>query len=132
MSLGDDIAKETLANRRREALGRLVEMLERKGIDPAEIGQVKRVSLYQSLTKNDEGEAEVHDLAAIQFSPSWETGPEWPVIQPAPMVKLPKRTKTEPKAGAWRKAMILPDRTGHDSGCIPLLSPNAAVALSIR
>lgn len=109
MSLGDDLAKETLANRRREALGRLVEMLERKGIDPAEIGQVKRVSLYQSLTKNDEGEAEVHDLAAIQFSPSWETGPKWPVIQPAPMVKLPKRTKTEPKPGAWRKAMILPD-----------------------
>ncbi len=109
MSLGDDLAKETVANRRREALGRLVEMLERKGIDPAEIGQVKRVSLYQSLTKNDEGEAEVHDLAAIQFSPSWETGPEWPVVQPAPMVKLPKRIKTEPKPGAWRKAMILPD-----------------------
>ena len=108
MSLADDINNESATTRRKEALGRIVEMLERKGIDPAEIGQVKRISLYQSLTKNDEGEAEVHDLAAIQFSPSWETGPEWPVIQPAPLVKLPARNIKSTK-GDWRTAVILPD-----------------------
>jgi len=108
VSLADDIHNESATTRRKEALGRIVEMLERKGIDPAEIGQVKRISLYQSLTKNDEGEAEVHDLAAIQFSPSWETGPEWPVVQPAPLVKLPARN-IKPAKGDWRTAVILPD-----------------------
>ena len=50
-------------------LGRLVEMLEKKNIDLEQIGDVKRVSLYQTLTKDKEGDATIHDLSAIQFSP---------------------------------------------------------------
>lgn len=95
--------------KRKEALGRIADMLERKGIDPAEIGRIKRISLYQSLTKGEDGEAEVHDLAAIQFSPAWEDGPQWPVIAQGPAVRIPA-----PKAGKrtdrrWKRAVILPD-----------------------
>ena len=109
MGLADDLNQPSAEARRKQALGRIVEMLERKGIDPAEIGQVKRISLYQSLTKNSDGEAETHDLAAIQFSPSWETGPEWPVMQPGPAVKLPPRKTKTMQADGWRKAVIFPD-----------------------
>jgi predicted phosphodiesterase len=109
VSLGEELSTPPADVRRKQALGQILEMLERKGIDPAEIGSVKRVSLYQSLTKNKDGEAETHDLTAIQFSPAFETGPEWPVIQPGPAIKLPARkTQVKPDA-AWQTCVVLPD-----------------------
>ena len=103
-------AEEKITNaKRKEALGRIADMLERKGIDPSEIGRVKRISLYQSLTKGDDGEAEVHDLAAIQFSPSWEDGPQWPVIAQGPAVRIPPVKASKRKDREWKRAVILPD-----------------------
>ena len=111
MSLADRIVDEATRTpgARREALGRIAELLERNGIDLDEIGQVKRVSLYQSLTKNEDGDAEIHDLTAVQLSPKWETGPEWPVIQPGPAVKLPTRKPLADKKSDWSTAVVLPD-----------------------
>ena len=90
-------------------LGKLVEMLERKNIDIAEIGDVRKVKLYQSLTKDAEGEAQIHDLAAIQFSPKWETGPEWPVVQQGPAIKLPTATAKIKKPSTFKTCVIVPD-----------------------
>jgi hypothetical protein len=109
VSLGDELTTPPADVRRKQALGQILEMLERKGIDPAEIGSVKRVSLYQSLTKNKDGEAETHDLTAIQFSPAFETGPEWPVIQPGPAIKLPARKPQVKPNAAWQTCVVLPD-----------------------
>jgi len=90
-------------------LGKLVEMLEKKNIDINEIGDIKRVKLYQALTKDAEGEAQVHDLAAIQFSPKWETGPEWPVIQQGPAIKLPTPKAKKKKATTFKTCVVPPD-----------------------
>ena len=50
----------------KKTLNDIAAMLERKGIDPSEVGSIQKVSLYQSVTKNpDTGEAIVHDLQAI-------------------------------------------------------------------
>lgn len=92
-----------------EKLGKLVDLFDRQGIDINEVGQIKRVSVYQSLTKNEEGEAEIHDLMGVQFSPAWETGPQWPVIQQGPAHKLPTRKATPQKPQDWLTAVILPD-----------------------
>lgn len=59
-----DIEKDTT---RKHTLGKIADLLEKQGIDLDEVGSIKRVSLYQSLIKNDEGEAEIHDLTAIQL-----------------------------------------------------------------
>jgi len=92
-----------------KVLGKLLELLERKNIDIEDIGDVKRVSIYQSLTKNEDGEAEVHDLAAIQFSPAWESGPKWPVVQQGPAIKLvPKKPILKTKS-KYKKCVIVPD-----------------------
>lgn len=109
MSLNEEINKLNTDAKRKEQLGKIAELLERKGIDAADIGQVKRISIYQSLTKNADGEAELHDLAAIQFSPSWEDGPEWPVIQPGKPVKIPASTVKPAVVNGWRKCVVLPD-----------------------
>ena len=66
----------------RQSIGKLAQLLDRQNIDIDEIGDIKKISVYQSLTKDADGEAQVHDLVGIQISPSWETGPEWPVTPP--------------------------------------------------
>lgn len=91
-----------------KVLGKLVEMLERQNIDIEEIGSVRRVSLYQSLTKDEEGEAQIHDLSAIQFSPKWAEGPEWDPIHQGPAIKLPKTT-VKASLAEWKKCVVLPD-----------------------
>lgn len=107
MGLLDDLERQPAY--RKEQLGKLAELLDRQGISIDEIGRIKRVSLYQSLTKNpDTGEADIHDLTAIQFSPAWEAGPEWPTVQPGPMYRLPSH-KASKTASETRRAVILPD-----------------------
>lgn len=91
-----------------KALGKLIEVLERQNIDINEIGSVKRVSLYQSLTKDQDGEAQIHDLSAIQFSPKWADGPEWNPVNQGPAVKLPKVTVKQ-SISDWKKCVVLPD-----------------------
>ena len=91
------------------ALGKIAELLKRNEIDVDEIGAVKRVSLYQSLTKNEDGNAEVHDLLGIQFSPAFESGPQWPLVQPGPAIKLPPvKAKAKPSSD-YQTCVILPD-----------------------
>ena len=59
-SLSDKLSEvETSANKTKN-LGAIAELLASKNIDINEIGSVKRVSLYQSLTKDQDGEAQVH------------------------------------------------------------------------
>lgn len=96
-------------NKNTKVLGKLLELLDRKNIDIEDIGDVKRVSIYQSLTKNEDGEAEVHDLAAIQFSPSWDSGPEWPVVQQGPAIKLPPNKTIVKTKNKYKKCVVVPD-----------------------
>lgn len=119
------------------SLGKIADLLKRNNIDPEEIGNVKKVSLYQSLTKNDEGEAEIHDLMGIQFSPAWESGPEWPVVQPGPSVKLPTpKVRTEKTVG-YKTCVVLPDMQigyfrGKDGNLEPTHDEDAiSIALAI-
>lgn len=101
---GNEIASDTGLLK-----GQIAALLERNGIDPDDVGAVKRVSVYQSITKNEEGEAEAHDLVAVQLSPKWEEGPSWePVVQGPPITIKPISTKPLVEEG-WRNAVILPD-----------------------
>lgn len=104
-SLSDDLGTPPA----KATLGKIAELLNRNNIDVEEVGSIKRVSLYQSLTKNDLGQAEVHDLMGIQFNPKWADGPEWPVVQPGPSIKLPVRKVIQSNTEGYKVAVILPD-----------------------
>lgn len=104
-SLSDDLGTPPA----KATLGKIAELLNRNNIDVEEVGSIKRVSLYQSLTKNDLGQAEVHDLMGIQFNPKWAEGPEWPVVQPGPSIKLPVRKVIQSNTEGYKVAVILPD-----------------------
>lgn len=123
---------------RKEVLGRIADLLDRQGISVDEIGQINRVSIYQSLTKNQDGEAEVHDLLGVQLSPSWESGPAWSTVSQGPVVKVGlKLPKAEPKPDGFETAVVLPDmQIGYYRDSEGVLQPThdeeaLAVALSV-
>ena len=122
----------------KEVLGKLADLFERQGINVDEVGKISRVSLYQSLTKNEEGEAEIHDLAGVQFqfSPKWESGPEWPVIQQGPAIKLPTPKVKAKKATGFMTAIVPPDiQIGYYRNRDGTLEPThdeKALAVAIR
>jgi hypothetical protein len=112
-SLADKLSEVSTADQKielkKKMLGTIADMLERKNIDLSEIGDIKRISLYQSMLKDEQGDAQIHDLAAIQFSPSWESGPEWPVITQGPSVQLPKTTTKASAPKEFKTCVVVPD-----------------------
>lgn len=114
MSLGDDLGETPLVPPLDSAEGKrilvkLAAELERKGITADEIGRLSRISMWQGLTKNDDGEAEIHDLYGFQLAPSWDAGPEWPVLQPGPVVQVRAASKPRAAATGGQVVAVLPD-----------------------
>ena len=103
------VTNEVNVEQKQKMLGAIADLLERKNIDVADIGDIKRVSIYQSLIKDENGDAQVHDLAAIQFAPSWDEGPKWPVVQQGPQIQLQKTTTKPQKPTTFKTAVIPPD-----------------------
>ena len=128
------VAAESNVEQKQKMIGAIAELLERKNIDVADIGDIKRVSIYQSLIKDENGDAQVHDLAAIQFAPSWDEGPKWPVIQQGPQIQLQKTTTKPKEASGFKTCIVVPDiqfgfyrnfegklEPTHDEKCISIL-----------
>jgi len=134
-TITDESAKQEAS---KKTINAIAEMLARKGIDPSEIGRINKVSVYQQVTKDDVGDFIVHDLQAIQFSPKWEEGPEWPVIKQGPQIQLPKsKTKvTSPKG--WEEAVIVPDiqigfyKKNHEISELEPIHDEKAISVAIQ
>lgn len=97
-----------------EIAQRIIEELEKQGIEPDEFGAVRKVrySSYQSLIKDDNNEAQVVDLNAtkLEIYPNWLEGPKWPLIQPARPVKItPYKPAERAKKYQYKVGVILPD-----------------------
>lgn len=106
----DDFAEDERARRKpRDTIGKLADLLERSGIDVADVARINRVNVWQAMSKGDDGEPVVTDLTGIQLVPAWADGPEWPVVQPAKPTTV-RPVKLPPKsAAAARTWVILPD-----------------------
>lgn len=110
MALADRAAARPDPERLPKRLRQLDGILRAKGItlDELEAASVRSVGFWQAMHKDEAGDAVITDLARIEFAPSWETGPEWPVIQPGPaVVKAPKPARKRTRK--WQTAVVLPD-----------------------
>lgn len=129
--LADAAASRVLPDR----LGKIADLLERNGIDLDEIGRVERVNLWQGFHKDDEGNAQVVDLAGISLSPKWADGPEWPPVQQAPPVKVGAPAVKARTVDGWHSAVILPDiQAGFFRNADDVLEPihdEAAIAVAL-
>jgi hypothetical protein len=101
-------------------LGRIADLLESRGIDPDEVGKIQKVRLSEHQTtvklRHEDGtetiEQTTNTADGLVFVPSWDAGPEWPVVQQAApcQVSAPKLGKPGSKTkSGWHTAVILPD-----------------------
>lgn len=114
--------------------GAWAELCERSGIDPSDIGRVERVNLWEGFYKDADGDAHKVDMSGISLVPRWADGPEWPVVQPGPRVRLPA-PKAHPKTPADPVAVVLPDmQIGYFRNADGTLEPThdeAAIAIAL-
>jgi predicted phosphodiesterase len=110
-------ADDGVVARTQDRLGKVADLLDRSGIPLDQIGKVKtvRLSEWQGLTKDAEGNAELHDLtgSSIVLTPAWDEGPAWPVVQPAKPTVVRPYSKTAVRGDTglddWHTAVIVPD-----------------------
>lgn len=98
-----------------DRLKALDRVLTAKGIDLADLqdAQIDRVKFYEQGYKDADGNGQVQQLAGISIAPSWETGPKWPVVQPAPApLSVPPKVKVVSLLKGWKTAVLLPDMQG--------------------
>ena len=109
VSLSKDI-KDGPPPAKKEVLGKLAQLLDKNNIDVDEVGKISKISLWEGFYKDEENNAHKVDMAGIQFSPSWEDGPDWDPVSQAPPVKCSVRpVKGLPKPEGWQTAVIVPD-----------------------
>lgn len=96
---------------RKSVLGKLAELLDRNGIDVDDVGKIAKVNLWQGMSKGEDGEPVVTDLAGISFSPKFAEGPSWPVVEPCKphVVRAVKVLESCKQNAQWRTAIVLPD-----------------------
>ena len=119
----------------KKVLGQIAELLERQGITPEDVGHIHRVNVWQGMSKDADGEPQITDLVGIQLSPSWEEGPEWPVVQPAkPCVVKHARKASTSFDGVV--TVLLPDpQFGYmrlDNGDMISMQDEEAIACSLE
>jgi len=109
MSFSSDMEKAK-ANQSIETIAKL---LKEHNIKPEDVGSIKsmRIGKWQTVTKDESGEAIIHDLkgASLILSPKWAEGPQWPVVQQGPKYNVPKNKGKSRKTKNWETAVILPD-----------------------
>lgn len=91
----------------------VAQVLKSQGLDEDHVGSVERVTLsdWQGMIKNAEGEVEVQDLSGTKLvlHPSWNAGPQWPVVQQAAPTKITPNKPRPQRTDGWKTAVILPD-----------------------
>lgn len=100
-----------------ERLGRIADLLESSGIDLDEVGTIDKVRVGEYTTtvkvRGEDGTDTVEQVTnradSLVITPSWETGPAWPVVQPCASVKINPVRNKRPVTAGWRSAAILPD-----------------------
>lgn len=93
----------------KELINSIVDMVKNKNIDIDEIGDISKVTLRQNITTDKSGELQTKTNFTVQISPSWEKGPEWPLIEPGPLVQLQNTKAKSRQPKEWETAVIVPD-----------------------
>lgn len=139
MAMSEDFEKV----KEKSQIEAVAKLLKEHNIKPDEIGSIKsmKVGRWQTVTKDEAGEAQIHDLkgASIVLSPKWEVGPEWPVVTQGPKYNIPRIKGKSKKAKDWETAVILPDmQMGYYKKSLELnaeLEPihdEAAISLALK
>jgi hypothetical protein len=119
----------------------VAQILQEKGLSVDDIGEIKRISVWDTLTSDGSGGTETQRMTAIRFSPKWESGPEWPFVERAPIYQVPKSKTKVSRPKGWEEAVVVPDiqigyyrkNIDNDNDLEPIHDESAiAVALKVN
>lgn len=92
-----------------EVVEGLAAHLEAQGITLEEIGRTARLGGYQAITKNDDGNAEIHQLYKFELGGDWDSGPAWQPVDRGPAIKVPRTNRKPATVDGWEVAVLWPD-----------------------
>jgi len=139
-NLKDLSSKMKSGEKTREISDAVAQILQEKGLSVDDIGEIKRVSVWDTLTSDGNGGTDTQRMTAIRFSPKWESGPEWPFVEKAPVYQVPKSKTKVSRPKGWEEAVIVPDiqigyyrkNVDNDNDLEPIHDESAiAVALKV-
>lgn len=109
-------------------LGAVADLLKRNDIDPADVGKVQRISVWES------GD---NDRVAVQLSPTWEDDPDWPVVQPATPAIVRYGKRPSPLNDEYHRTVLFPDpQIGYwrnlDNGELIAMHDEEAMAVALN
>lgn len=113
-----DLLKPSPAAVHKEMVEAVATALADRGLTADALGSIEKLRFsngrYEAMHKDDNGDAVVTTLhrngVNLVFTPSWDSGPAWPVVQQARpvVVKVPKAPKHQRTDGR-RTCVTLPD-----------------------
>jgi len=108
--LGEAALKQVIDEQTRESLHRkLDEVIDGANVNPRMVKGFK-LSAWEGLTKNNEGEAEIHKLSGIQLiAEAKDFEPKWPAIRQIEFEPIPSVQETKRYPKGKHTAFLLPD-----------------------
>lgn len=111
--MDDHTPPEHFAAAGRRVIEDLAQQIINSGVDPEEIGRIHKLGGYQSIAKirqpDGTDELVVSQLHKWEISPKFADGPDWPVIDRGPAIKLPKLAAPKKPSTDWMPSFIWPD-----------------------
>jgi hypothetical protein len=109
-------------------LNAVAALLDRNGIDPADVGKVQRISLRETMSK---------DLASVTLSPAWDQEPQWPVVQPVTPAVIRYGNRPKPLSDGFHRTVLFPDpQIGFwrnlDTGELIAMHDDEAIAVALN
>ena len=91
----------------------LSDKIAERGYTAEDVGRIARINYHETAMKLKDADGTetpfVQDLHGFTLDTSWETGPEWPVVQPATPVRVPV-TKRKASPNSVRVTAVHPDQ----------------------
>lgn len=113
--------KETVekieAGSAKDKVSRIAKLLEDNGVNIDDIGKIDKVRINEREVATKGKDAYGNDTyikdtvtsTQLVITPSWDSGPQWPVVQQANPTKITPAKQGVKKNDGWKTAVILPD-----------------------
>ena len=130
-------AESDSAIAKKKILGDIADVLKEKGIPVDDIADAS-ISVNHRTTTDKNGKPKSSTTTAIRISPTWESGPKWPVVSQGPKIQVQKSKTKVSKPTGWETAVIVPDiQIGHyrkslDSFDIEPIHDEQAISVALK
>ena len=135
-----EAAKLDVINSLEPRLRALYDTLCRRGIDIADLDEavVSKLGFYEGQSKDKEtSEVTVTTMSKIEFAPSWDQEPAFPIVQVPGTTKISYGKRPKPLTDGYHRTILYPDtQIGYwrdiDTGALTPMHDEAAMGCALE